>query len=85
MTGNYASRTPLAGWGSGRIEGFNPESFVDAFARKAGDDSIQYRLHPNDDELTTAFVSDTSTKGKAVTGRSNYPLPSMLKLSIVSR
>tara|TARA_R100000027_G_scaffold958_1_gene1090 strand:+ start:1632 stop:3731 length:2100 start_codon:yes stop_codon:yes gene_type:complete len=54
VTGNYASRTPLAGWGSGRIEGFNPESFVDAFARKAGDDSIQYRLHPNDDELTTA-------------------------------
>lgn len=54
VTGNYASRTPLAGWGSGRIEGYNPESFIDAFARKAGDASIQYRLHPSDEEISAA-------------------------------
>ncbi|MBT61890.1 MAG: glycosyl hydrolase [Puniceicoccaceae bacterium] len=54
VTGNYASRTPLAGWGSGRIEGYNPESFVDAFARKAGDHTVQYRLHPNEGEVSSA-------------------------------
>ena len=54
VTGNYASRTPLAGWGSGRIEGYNPESFVDAFARKAGDHTVQYRLHPNGEEVSSA-------------------------------
>ena len=54
VTGNYASRTPLAGWGSGRIEGYNPESFVDTFARKAGDHTVQYRLHPNEGEVSSA-------------------------------
>ncbi|WP_269522731.1 beta-glucosidase family protein [Coraliomargarita parva] len=54
VTGNFASVSPLAGKGSGRVEGYNPLPFIDAFARKAGDAQVRYRLHPSDDEITSA-------------------------------
>lgn len=54
VTGNWAARTPLAGKGSGYVEGYDNASYAEAMEARFRDTTVIVRTLPSDAELAAA-------------------------------
>ena len=54
VTGNWATRTPIAGRGSGYVEGYDNESYADAISERYASSRVLVRCPPSDGDLAAA-------------------------------